>query len=124
MGHPQIGCLRLNAQKLPNKGSPGPSLLTRGQWPDCSDVWLILSTLLGESQVIVAVSGFAVGGDALASAKVDSNVLIGLQGCKDEHLWHLVNRLGINRKSGGKFLGDSWKYGRSNSNGWSGRCDA
>lgn len=33
--------------------------------------------------VIVAVSGFAVGGDALASAKVDSNVLIGLQGCKD-----------------------------------------
>lgn len=33
--------------------------------------------------VIVAVSGFAVGGDAMASAKVDSNVLIGLQGCKD-----------------------------------------
>ena len=41
----------------------------------------------------MAVSGFAVGGDAMASAKVDSNVLIGLQGCKD-HLKHL-KRLGI-----------------------------
>lgn len=73
------------SQKLPNKGSPGPSWLTQG---------------------IVAVSGFAVGGDAMASAKVDSNVLIGLQGCKDQHS---VNRLGINRKSAGKFVGDSWK---------------
>ena len=39
-----------------------------------------------DPQVIVAVSGFAVGDDAMASAKVDSNVLIGLQGCKDQHL--------------------------------------
>eukprot|EP00434_Breviolum_minutum_P008579 symbB.v1.2.007570.t1/scaffold461.1/size201717/11 len=33
--------------------------------------------------VIVAVCGFAVGGNAMASRKVDSNVLIGLQGCQD-----------------------------------------
>lgn len=34
-------------------------------------------------EVIVAVCGFAVGGNAMASRKVDSNVLIGLQGCQD-----------------------------------------
>ena len=36
-------------------------------------------------EVSVAVCGFAVGGNAMASRKVDSNVLIGLQGCQD--LW-------------------------------------
>ena len=38
--------------------------------------------MVAVGEVMVAVSGFAVGGDAMASAKVDSNVLIGLQGCK------------------------------------------
>ena len=113
--------------KLPEGTKQGlPRAFIVDQWPCkifpmCGSSYVDHS--IGESQVIVAVSGFAVGGDAMASAKVDSNVLIGLQGCKDQHLWHLVKRWG-NRKSGGKFLFETHGRSNSNSNGWSGRCDA
>ena len=42
-------------------------------------------SVITDVEVIVAVCGFAVGGNAMASRKVDSNALIGLQGCQD--LW-------------------------------------
>lgn len=41
-------------------------------------------------QVAVAVAGFAAGGIAMASPKVGSNVLVGLQGCSGGVSWSLL----------------------------------